>query len=443
MASKNDYSKLYEEYKDVYKQDRAKAKELNSNFDMPMPETWDRDSVRLRAFLDRDSKFYVTTLSPFEFYLKKQFTNDTQAAYEALVFIYRDEYFSYNDASVSYGFVLNDENELISLAQEYTLEQDKELMKQYLYPWQKKLDVLKSENIKIENITLLRMQEKLLLQEYENSFSVLVSLTNKYAKALKTLLLEYSSVEINSDEYTLQTYFNHMFDLSDEVDLIEYIKTQELLKSVNVVSDITQIRVLIQKQISDNNKEAELAQCGATHETMGELLLEYASFEQEIVTQYRTLVSKYLSYLSVQGNFLLINEPFEVYFDNYFADFENTLNYYKLFYKEIQKSLTETPYYMKMYNATQAKISILNLNIQEAMHETKKAYISKRSHLTDLKIIQREYSQEFDILLGEFTRYGEMYIKEIKSNEADLKEHKVNIAELQERFDLREEYGFF
>ena len=440
---RNDYLKLYEEYRGIYKQDRAKAKELNSTFDMPIPETWDREGVRLRAFLDRDSNFYENTLSSFEFYLKKYFTNEEQTKYEELIIVYRDEYFSYHDRTLSYGFILNNTDELVSLAQEYALEQDREVLKQYLYMWQKKLDLLKVENIEIQNITHLRMKERLLIEDYKHSFSTLISTANKCANSLKTLLLEYSYLEINKDDYTLQSYFQDMFDLSDVVDLIEYIKIQEMNKTVNPSNDIAQIRVLIQKQISDNNKEAELAQHGATHETMGELLLEYASFEQEIVTQYRTLVSKYLSHLAIEGDFLLINEPFEVYFDNYFADFENTLNYYKVFYKDVEKALTQTHYYVKMYNATQAKVSILNLGTEEAMHETKKAYISKRSHLTDLKMIQREYAQEFDILLEEFKRYGEMYIKEIKSNEADLLEHKANVTELQERFDLREENGFF
>jgi len=443
LGSKSNYVKLYEEYKSIYKQDKEKAKELNTTFEMPIPEIWDKESVRLRAFLDRESNFYVQALSPFEFYLKSNFLKEEQGKYEELIVVYRDEYFTYNDRTLSYGFVLSEESELVSIAQEYVLEQDRELLKQYCYRWQKKLDLLKSENIQVENITLLRMKERLIIQEYINSLSIIVSISNKSAKSLKILLLEYSYIEINREEYMLQSYFQDMFDLVDAVDLIEYVKREEMQKLVNPTKDITQIRALIQKQISDNNKEAELAQRGATYETMGELLLKYASFEQEIVTRYRTLISKYLSHLAIKGDFLLVNEPFEVYFDNYFADFENTLNYYKVFYKGVEKPLTQTPYYVKMYNSTEAKVSILNLNTEERMYEKKKAYISKRSYLTDLKIVEHEYSQEFDILLGEFKRYGEMYIKEIKSNDADLQEHKANSTELQERFDLRKENGFF
>ena len=443
MSTSDDYVKLYEEYKAVYKQDRDKAKELNSTFDMQLPKKWDQESVRLKAFLDREHSLYVSELAPFEYLLKSYFHDDEQSEYEKLVRIYRDEYFLYQQRVPSYGFILNSSDELISIAQEYALEQDEEVLKQYLYRWQKKLDLLKSENVHSHNITELRMQESVLLSEYEHSFSMLTSTFNKYAKSLSILLQEYSYNTINKDIFRLTTYFQDMFNLLDDVDLLEYAQLQEKQKSLHPQRDITQIRALIQKEISENNKQAELAQFEATDESMGEILLKYASREQEIVSLYRGLVTKYLSCLALEGDFLLVNRPFELYFDNYFADFENSLNYYKVLYKDVTKPLTQTPYYVKMYNATEAKVSVLNLATQENMEEIKKAYISERTHLTDLKVIERKYAQEFDILLGEFERYGEMYIKEIQSNANDLQEHKKNIDALRARLDLREENGFF
>jgi len=440
LSKNKNFVKLYEEYKNIYKEDSSRAKELNSTFDMPIPEVWDKESVRLRAFLDRDSDFYEKSLAPFEFSLKKHFTNDDQTKYEELITVYRDEFFSYSERSASYGFLLGSENDMDSLAQEIALEQESEPIKHFVFSWQKRIEELKSKNIDTVDVTNLRMQEKEILQEFSDALSMLIYTINNYSKSLEILLSDYTAITLQTASYALQTYFENMYDLSDEIDLVEYLKTQE---KPNIENDIAHIRAIIQSKISNNNKEAELAQKNATQTTMGEILLEFASYEQDIVSHYRSLVAKYFSYIGVKGDFLLINEPFELYFDNYFADFENTLSYYKLFYKEIEKPLTQTPYYLKMFNATQAKISMLNLNIEEVMHETKKAYISKRTNLIELKLVKREYSQEFDILLSEFKRYGELYIKEIKSNQADLEEHSANIAEIQERFDLREEYGFF
>ena len=440
LSNKSNYLKLYEEYKERYKEDRLKAKELNSSFDMPLPEIWDEQSVHLRAFLDRDSSFYAQTLSPFEFSLKKRFSHQEQDRYEELVSIYREEYFSYQERDLSYGFFLKDEDDLELMAQEYALEQDGELLKQFTLSWQKNIQELKSENIQAKDFRELRFKEKSIVQDFEHTLSRLVYSANRYSRDLAKLLSDYEMRLLRTEEYSLELHFSSLYDLGDGLDLVEYLQVQ---KRSNVTSDIGEIREIIQTKISHNNKEAELAQKDATQESMGDILLEFASNEQEIVTLYRSLVTKYFSFLGVEGDFVLINEPFELYFDNYFADFANSLRYYKYIYAQREDPLTQTPYYLKMFNATQAKVSMLNLNIEESMHEIKKAYISKRHYLTELKLTQREYSQEFDTLLEEFKRYGDLYIKEINDNKYDLEEHHANVAHLQERFDLREEYGFF
>jgi hypothetical protein len=434
------YAALYKEYKSIYKESPDKAKNLNPTFDMPKPKVWDVQSVRLKAFLDRHRRLYVNSLGDFEYLLRKLYDAKEQKRYEELVSVYREEYFRYQDREYENLFFLNQESGLVELAQNFVLRKDTVLVSAFSQTWQEKVEILKKENIHTANISELRAKEREILQAYAQEISTLFSYVNNYQDELSKLLANYSIEKLTRDDYALQVYFQESFDLADEKDIIEYLA---LHKTPNIASNIAQIRATIQNRIYENNKLSEIEIAKASAEDMGAVLLKFATFEQDIIAKYRSLVSFYYANLQQEADFMLVNEPFELYFDNYFADFELQLRYYKELYKGSQQVLVQTPYYMKMYNSTQAKMSITNINITARVQSAKKEYISRRSYLTDLKLIRREYEQEIEILLDEFARYAQVYIKEIRPNSEDLAVHAGNIKELRKRFDLRDEHGFF
>jgi hypothetical protein len=440
VINTDEYTKLYEKYKAVYKEDEEKAKKLNPSFDMPIPKAWTAESVRLRAFLDRERKLYISTLGDFEFRLKKLYEPQEQTLYEELVSIYRDEYFRYQQREYKNLFFLGAKTPLEKTAKDFVLQDDSEIIIQFLYVWQEKIDRSKEKNIATDSVPVLRAKERELLQIFGHEISELVSLINKYSRELAKLLSEYMPKEVSSKEYKLQSYFQNSFDLTSEKEMREYLT---LHTNHNIQNDIGQIRATIQNDIYENNKIAELELAKSSVHDKGDVLLKFAIFEQDIISKYRTLAHMYFSQIQKELDFMLVHKPFELYFDNYFADFELQLQYYKELYASKQQALVHTPYYMKMFNATQAKMSITNINITAKVERMKQDYISQRSYLTELKLIRREYEQEVVILLDEFFRYGEVYIKEIRQNSEDLKIHSKNIEDLRDRFDLRDEHGFF
>jgi hypothetical protein len=434
------YIELYNEYKSIYKENKEKAKELNSTFSMPPVTTWSQEAIKLRAFLDREKPFYTSSLAPFEITLQKYITSN-QRKYERLVTLYREEFFSYTTRSYSNEFILKEEESLEKKAQEFALYQDVEIIKQlFIVKWQTKLDSFKSENLNSSDLPSLRMSEKKILQDYSQELSNFLSMANKEAKSLAELLSSYTYDEKHTDMYKLKTYFQESYNFSDPVDIVEYAKTQT---NIDVAKDIMQIRSAIQSKLFQNVEQAEKATVDVGLEEISKILMQYISKEQEILSLYTTLTTNYFATIGQEKDFLLVNEPFELFFDNHFVDFEQKLEYYKRIYKENPPALIESPYYNRIYYSTQAKLAKVNLEMTKRISQKKLSYIEKRIFLTELKVTKREYVQEVEVILDEFLRYGERYIKEINNNQDDLDKHYENIKTIITRFDLRKEYGLF
>jgi len=456
------YITLYDKYKTIFNEDAHKAQELNLTFDMPLPQQWDKHSIKLRAFLDRDYDFYIDNLAPFEYLLKNHFEKNysedyisTNKEYEEFINIYRDEYFKYQQRyPISTYFLALDielenydytsQSHLYTLAKEYMFEYDNSLFEHLRSFFQNKVDAHKQDNLDIQNSLTQKLTEKALLNNYKESHSKLSLYINKHSRDIANLLKEYKKIELKLEYAPLKNYFQDIYDFGDEADLVNYLQTLELPpNNATIKNDISRIRAVIQNKISLNNKEAELASVNLSSQELGVTLLKHASLEQDIITHYRSLISRYYTFLGIEGDFLLINEPFELYFDNYFADFEQKLEYYKIFYKEKDSPFLQTPYYNKMLNSTGAKISVINLNTLQEIEDIKRAYIDKREYLTDLTRIKREYQHEIEILFDEFFRYGELYLKELNADTTQIQQHSQNLLELKKRYDLREKNEFF
>jgi len=442
-----DKRQVYEERYQEYRR-RSVEEELTLSVldvEMPLVEEWVDTAVRLRAFLDREHHLYVDAIAPFEYRLLREYKGE-ERGYQALVDIYREEYFLYQqrDNSSRYYLPFNtEENAKAQLSHDYLLLGDDTLVASLFVTFQQELDTHYTENIDNESIKALRQNEAQMLLAFKAEYLALKRQISIDRKMLKLLLETPPDKSLEPSEYPLKSYFAQAYDLLDSDDLVSYLETIDTFTDEQVDSDIARLRSLVQEKIIANNVDAETELAKVTTRDVGEVLTRFAAKEQALLTAYRAQVVNYFAYTHAEEKFIVVHKPFEMYFDNYFADFEQILKYYVLLYREVSVNPLETPYYNKIYTTTKNKILATNANYAEAIEESKLNYISKRQTLTQLKLIKREYEQEIDALLDEYSRYGKLYIHAVSEDASYSAEHQQQVAQLRLQYDLREKNEFF
>jgi len=432
-----------QEYYEKYKNSSVSEKDLLEA--SPKIEVCSVSCVRLKAFLDKSKTFYTDTIAPFEFLLLKKCRGD-KAHYEELIDVYRQTYFSYNNKDVYIGFYLEqeaNESSIEHIAQAYLLNEDSYAITVLVNTSQKELDNFYLKNRNNEDTRSVRILEKQLIFDIEEKFLKLQSFINKGRKSLEALLENYPYKAFDNKILAFTSYFQDSYNLLDKDDLIEYVKSFKSFTDKQIQDDIVSIRDTVQQQIISNNILVEELLASNEEVNIREVLMQYAAKEQEFVSSYRSVMISYSTLTELKLDFLQVNKPFEMYFDNYFSDFENIVEYYKYLYTNEDIEVLSTPYYNKIHTSTKEKILVLNANYANEIEESKKNYISKREALTQLKSIKREYAQEVDALLDEYMRYGELYIGAIKSNSSDNEKHKHYVVLVRQQYDLREKNEFF
>jgi len=419
----NDYEILYQKYKESYLKDPQQYEKQRLSLSVADILEYDRASVRWRAFLEKDQELYTDTLAPFEYLLFDTFAKEDFKKYKELVHVYRDEYFSYSKRSVSYEFILGaTQSDEEQLAQQIVLEGDLTPLELLQGEIQAQLDKLDKNS---------RKEEKQLLNAYEKKCNTVFMHIQRYTTMLQKLLSDYTPLLYTKQTYMPKTHFQNTFDLLDKDELALYIQESP---NLNTSADIKYIRALIQNKVFHNNIQAEQKIQNIAHSQKRELLLQYAVQEQEILSLYEVLVSTYMAKSGIKLDFLEVNAPFELYFDNYFADFNKKTEYYKRYYVGRKEDIVDTPYYIKMHTATEEKLVIEAYNYEEMLQTKREAYINDRYAFGELVHLKEEYILEAESLIDEFLKYGAIYIKEIHENEKDMKQHKENVQRFRTKF---------
>ena len=414
-------------------------------FEMPYVEKWGVASTQLRAFLDREQELYVTELPAFEYRLLEQLYDDPKK-YRQLVDLYRESYFSYHQHFYDARFYLEHHEETTSISfyvQEALLKDRKVVQSTMYHHFQQRVDRFYENNREAKDFARVRFEEHTLLLELQQRRLEYIDLLQEKSHALSKLLLSREPVTVEAPPLTLTSYFQNRYDLIDKEDLQHYLQTLSSHDTQQTGSDIARIRDLIQQKIIDNNIEAEAKLTHDDTSNLGDILMDYAAKEQQYITHYRSLLTLYFAHISQPADFSLLYKPFELYFDNYFADFDNILKYYVHRYKDQDINALQTPYYNKIYTATKTKITVTNTNFIQEIESYKKHYISSRDALTELTQLKREYEQEIDSLIDEFRRYGELYVSALSSDDAQLTKHADQVKTLQQQYDLRMNHEFF
>ena len=429
-----------------YKERKDLLEEIETtSYEMPTVEKWQANCLRLRAFLDQNKQLYIETIPNLEYQLLAQYRDDLPT-YQHLVDIYRDEYFSYQARENNSRFYLQPCEEGTSIScqvQRTLLEKDETVEPLMLNAFQRSLDTYYNEHRDDDDIMALRMSEKEMLMDFTQEYLGFQSQLERQSRALNALLADFEPVTTTQYSLKLNHYFQSQYDLINQEDLLRYLGRQERDDEVQRQSDIGRIRERIQHKIIVNNIDAETKLSTVAREQVGDVLMDFAAKEQQWVSHYRSLLTHYFAYINEMVDPLVFHKPFEMYFDNYFADFDNTLQYYLLLYNGQEIDPMQTPYYNKIYTATKSKITVTNTNFIESIEHYKKSYISNRSALTELTQLKREYEQEIDSLIDEFKRYGTLYLSALDKKGSTLQEHLTQVAALQERYDLRMNNEFF
>lgn len=213
-------------------------------------------------------------------------------------------------------------------------------------------------------------------------------------------------------------------------------------KLLSIQNDIEYIRATIQNYVNINNKNAEFALNDTTID-VSDTLVKYASVEQEVVSFYAYLVAKYYTFVALPQDPRIVKKPFVLYFDNYFTDFEQTLDYYQHYYDFSQSEITQSPYYIKMFNAVEGKLSIVHKNFSRELTMLEEEYINKRNELTQLHRLETHYDLEVMMLIDEFDRYAKIFIQTLQDDATQKEHHNQEIATLKQRFLQKEENESF
>lgn len=414
-------------------------------FEMPYVEKWGVSSTQLRAFLDRDQELYVNELPSFEYRLLEQLQEDPKK-YRLLIDLYRERYFSYHKRLYDARFYLEhyQERQTVSFyVQEALLKDEKNAQTTMYNYFQQTVNSFYETNREAKDFANLRFQENALLLDLQQRRLEFIDLLQQKSRALSKLLTSREPITVTEPPLALTTYFQNKYDLINKEDLQQYLQTLSTHDTQQTDSDIARIRDLIQQKIIDNNIEAEEKLTHDDAANLGTILMDYAAKEQQWITHYRSLLTLYFAHISQLADFALLYKPFELYFDNYFADFDNILKYYVHLYKDQHINALQTPYYNKIYTATKTKITVTNTNFTQEIESYKKHYISSRDALTELTQLKREYEQEIDSLIDEFRRYGALYVSALSRDETLLSEHLDQVKTLQEQYDLRMNNEFF
>ena len=429
-----------------YKESEELSEKIEvTSSEMPTVEKWQANCLRLRAFIDRKKQLYVDSLPNLEYQLLAQYRDDP-STYQHLVDIYRDEYFSYQERENNSRFYLQpceDGTSIPCQVQRILLEKDETVEPLIRNAFQQSLDTYYNEHRDDDDIMALRMSEKEMLMNFTQEYLGFQSQLERQSRALNALLVDFEPLTTTQHSLKLNHYFQSQYDLIDQEDLLRYLGAQEKHDELQRQSDIARIRERIQHKIIANNIDAETKLSTVAREQVGDVLMDFAAKEQQWVSYYRSLLTHYFAYINHVVDPLVFHKPFEMYFDNYFADFDNTLQYYVLLYNGQEINPMQTPYYNKIYTATKTKITVTNTNFIESIEHYKKSYISDRNALTELTQLKREYEQEIDSLIDEFKRYGTLYLSAIDKKESTLQEHLTQVTTLQNRYDLRMNNEFF
>ncbi len=197
-------------------------------------------------------------------------------------------------------------------------------------------------------------------------------------------------------------------------------------KAFSMSNDAALLKRMAQNFINKNNQKSEVAL--SNHEMrLDEIMISYATKEQEIVDLYRFLVLKYQEY--VQKELEPSVYKLSLYFDNYFVDFEENL-------KHLEKGIkaTEHPYYMKMFRTTQDKLSVIYRIYLDNIKTLKLKYIEDERAYTQLHHETQKYVLEYKILLSEFSKYANIFLNEAEADENEFASLNLDYTELEERF---------
>lgn len=443
MSEKLDCQRLYEGYISQLEQGDIDVKYLH--FEMPLVQTYSIDCVQLRALMDKDKDLYRTTIPGFEYELLLMEGHDS-THYQELIKAYRQGYFRFQNRNVNNVFYLkqaDSSTNLHLLTQQYLLEDDDTVVEFLLNHYQSQLNDFEMANSNNTDFAYLRKEEAQMLLGFRQEFLSFTRLVKITAQHLNELLSDFKIKTIDPNSFALKGAFQKRYKLLDRDELSAYLSTAQEISVRRVHDDVEALRGLTQTQILNNIIEAEAALNEATANEIEGILKCYAAKEQESVSLYRSLIRHYFSLTQAEEDFTQVHKPFEMYFDNYFADFEHILAYYAHVYKDQDIDPLTSPYYRKIYTVTHAKITITNKNYIEMMQESKAAYIRERDSLTQLTLLKHEYAQEVDSLFDEFQQFGIQYISAITDTKGVLVDHENNVSVLKEKYDLRGKNEFF
>ena len=197
-------------------------------------------------------------------------------------------------------------------------------------------------------------------------------------------------------------------------------------REFNITNDIAILKRVAQNFINKNNQKSEVALSNSKMQ-LDEIMVSYATKEQEIVDLYKWLVLKYQEYVQTPLDHSVY--ALSLYFDNYFVDFEENL-------KHIEKgdNATEHPYYMKMFRTTQDKLSVIYRIYLDNIKALKLQYIEDERAYTELHHESQKYVLEYEMLLSEFNKYATLFLNALDADENEFACLSSDQKELAERF---------
>ena len=429
-----DCAQRYRELKALAAEDPVAARRRAQATETPGPECLDEACVRLRALLWRDEAFYVETLAPFEFALRKALGADAQRRYERLVTVFRDEYFAFQERPPSYRFMLTEtDDDIERLAQAYVLSHDETPLRLFVKEHQARLDAFAARHGESDDARALRTGERELLDAYERELLRLIATIHERSRALAELLEHAAPVTLDADDYALSGRFQRLYDLLDARELEEYLGAHP---DTSAEKDIALMRALTQRKIVENNREAEAKLAKTGDKTVSsEILTAFASNEQEILSRFRTQAVRYMASRPETIDAMQIEAPFDLFFDHYFADFERMLAFYKQRYATAKpQRMTQTPYYLQMLGAVRYKLTVTVLVARRERDAASARYVEDERELPKLRAVDEKAALDIENLIEEFDRYAQVYIDEIYENETDAAVHRANVEALRERF---------
>jgi hypothetical protein len=389
------YAVLYRQCLETYRDDPERAPQLCAALAFPFPECWDETALRLLALTKQKANHYREGIAPIELALRTQ--TDDRRTYRQLVDAYRQEYFRFQTRQPASRFYLDVDThrrDAASLAYDFMVRQD--------------------------GITAL--------EHYEAMDSD----------------VEYEAYEIALSELAELVEGFEPFDTGEKGNAFAQLESEGLRVSQLVIRagtcrdsedadrEIERIRSLIQSRIDDNNRKAESALAETPH-ARAQILVEKAANEEQIVDFYRYLVARFEAAGGCSVTPELRHRPFVLYFDNYYADFDAKLAYWKQHYDGTSDP-TAGPFYLKLHQTALAKLQIVSDNFAPALTAAKRAYIEDPYRLGELRDIRRQRYEALAEPIAEFEQYGRAYIAALRPDAQALARHASLCAEMTSRY---------